>query len=69
VDDEITIFDYNHFLVRNYKEWLWTAITRCRDFNKVKFFKYNKDTNDEFNQKTIMSYFERTIMNYIQRAG
>ena len=64
VDDEITIFDYNHFLVRNYKEWLWTAITRCRDLNKVKFFKYNKDTNDEFNQKTIMSYFERKIMNY-----
>ena len=67
VDDEITIFDYNHFLVRNYKEWLWTAITRCRDLNKVKLLKYNKDTNDEFNQKTIMNYFERK--NELQRTG
>ena len=67
VDDEITLFDCNHFLVRNYKEWLWAAITRCRDLNKVKFFKYNKDTNDEFNQKTIMNYFERK--NELQRTG
>ena len=38
VDDEITIFDYNHFLVKNYPEWLWTAITRTRDLSKLKFF-------------------------------
>ena len=68
MDDEITIFDYNHLLVRNYEEWLWTAITRCRDLNKVKFFKYNKDTNDGFNQKTIMRYFERKNTE-LQRAG
>ena len=38
IDDTITIFDYNHFLVKNYPEWIWTAITRCRDLNKEKFF-------------------------------
>ena len=64
IDDTITIFDYNHFLVKNYPEWIWTAITRCRDLNKVKFYKYTKDIDDVFNQKCIMSYFERKILNY-----
>ena len=64
INDEITIFDYNHFLVKNYPEWVWTALTRCRDLNKVKFFKYSKDTNDEFNRKCIMSYFERKVEKY-----
>ena len=61
MDDEITIFDYNHFLVKNYPEWLWTAITRTRDLSKVKFFKYSMDTSDDFNQKLIMSYYNRKI--------
>lgn len=64
IDDTITIFDYNHFLVKNYPEWIWTALTRCRDLNKVKFFKYSSDTNDEFNEKCIMSYFDRKIETY-----
>ena len=64
VDSEITIFDYNHFLVKNYPEWLWTALTRCRDLSKVKFFKYSKDTSDDFNQKLIMSYYNRKIESY-----
>ena len=51
-------------LTRNYREWIWTAITRCRDLNKVKFFKYNTDKNDEFNYKCMMSYYERKIANY-----
>ena len=36
IDGDITIFDYNHVLVRNYREFLWTAITRTRDLSKVK---------------------------------
>ena len=64
MDSEITIFDYNHFLVTNSPEWLWTSISRCRNLNKVKFFLYNKDTNDDFNQKLIMRYFNRKIENY-----
>ena len=64
IDSEITIFDYNHFLVKNYPEWLWTALTRCRDLSKVKFFKYSRDTSDDFNQKLIMSYYNRKIENY-----
>ena len=37
VDTDITIFDYNHFLVRDYPEWLYTCITRARDLNRVIF--------------------------------
>ena len=64
VDTDITIFDYNHPLIRNYPEWLYSSITRARDLNRVKFFRYNKDTDDELNEKFIMSYFERKIENY-----
>ena len=64
MDDEITIFYYSHFLVKNYSEWLWTSITRTRDLSKVKFFKYSKDASDDFNQKLIMSYYNRKIENY-----
>ena len=64
VDDDITIFDYNHFLVKNYPEWIFTALTRCRDLNRVKFFKYSQDKDDELNKKLIMSYFERKVENY-----
>eukprot|EP00438_Fugacium_kawagutii_P018169 Skav234138 [mRNA] locus=scaffold1519:11582:14900:- [translate_table: standard] len=64
VDTDITIFDYNHPLVRNYPEWLYTCVTRSRDLNRVKFFRYSNDTNDELNMKNIISYFERKIENY-----
>lgn len=37
-DADITIFDYKHFLVRKYPEWLYTCITRRRDLNRVKLF-------------------------------
>ena len=32
IDGDITIFDYNHWDIRSYKEWLWTAISRARGF-------------------------------------
>eukprot|EP00438_Fugacium_kawagutii_P014503 Skav208988 [mRNA] locus=scaffold395:76378:79443:- [translate_table: standard] len=64
IDGDLTIFDYNHFLVRNYPEWIWTAITRSRDLSKVKFFKYSDDIDDSFNEACIRSYFGRKIENY-----
>ena len=69
IDGDITIFDWNHFDIRNYREWIWTAIARCRDLNKVKFFKYNSDKTDEFNYKCMMSYDERKIANYKDRKA
>ena len=64
VDTDITIFDYNHPLVRNYPEWLYTSITRARDLSRVKFFRYNTDINDELNMRNITSYFNRKVENY-----
>ena len=64
IDGDITIFDCNHWDIREYKEWIWTAITRARDLNKVKFFKYSNDVYDEFNYKCMVSYYERKILNY-----
>ena len=61
VDTDITIFEYNHFLVRDYPEWIYTCITRARDLNRVKFFRYNKNTNDKLNEQFITSDFERKI--------
>ena len=43
IDGDMTICVWNHFDTRDYREWNWTRITRCRDLNKVKFFKYNGD--------------------------
>ena len=62
IDDTVTTCDYNHFWVKNYPEWIFAAVTRCRDVNKVKFFKYTKDTDDVFNQKDIMNYFEKKFL-------
>ena len=67
VDTDITIFDYNHFLVRDYPEWLYTCITRARDLNRVKSFRYSNDTNDELNEQFIISHFERKIEAYKQQ--
>ena len=69
IDDSITIFDYKHWLVN--KEWLWTAITRARDLNKVKFYKYSDDKNDVFNKRCVFTYFSRKVQGYKEqdRAG
>lgn len=64
IDGDLTIFDYNNFLVRNYPEWIWTAITRARDLSKVKFLKYSDDVNDTFNEACIRSFFNRKVENY-----
>ena len=67
IDGDITIFDYNHLDIRNYRE-LWTAITRARYLSKVKFYKYSDDVNDEFNYKCMKSKYERKNENYKQHG-
>ena len=62
IDDDVTIFDWNHHLIT--REWLWTGITRARDLNRVKFYKYSSDLNEEFNAKCIMKYFDRKVLAY-----
>ena len=67
VDTDITIFDCNHPLIRDYPEWLYSSVTRARDLNRVKFLRYSNDTNDKLNEQFIMSYFERKIEAYKQQ--
>ena len=62
IDDNVTIFDWNHHLIS--REWLWTAITRARDLNRVRFYKYSSNLNEEFNEKCIKKYFERKVAAY-----
>ena len=64
IDRGITVIDYNHWDIRNYKQWLWISISRARDLNKVKFFKYSRDKYDEFSYNSMISFYERKITNY-----
>jgi hypothetical protein len=36
VDEKLTIFDLNHFMVDN--SWIYTAITRTNDLNIIQFY-------------------------------
>ena len=54
-------------MANSYPEWILTAITRARDLNKVKFYKYTEDIHDVFNQKCMLNYFERKVLNHKER--
>ena len=62
LDKSITIheWDKSHLVSR---EWIWTAITRCRDINKVKFFKAGIDDTD-LNEAQVTRYLEHKIKRY-----
>ena len=63
VDKSITIHEWNkeHLVSR---EWVYTAITRARYINKVKFF-VNKDVDDtDLNEAQLTRYLEHKIKQY-----
>ena len=61
VKGSITIHEYNLPIAS--KEWVWTSITRCVDFRKVRF--YNNPNFDKQMDKTmIMRYFKNKVGNY-----
>ena len=62
LDKSITIheWDKSHLVSR---EWIWTALTRCRDINKVKFFKADVDDTD-LNEAQVTRYLEHKIKQY-----
>ena len=45
------------------KNWYWTAITRARDLNRVKFYKYDADEKD-MSKIRVETYFKNKNMNY-----
>ena len=61
VDDNIVIYDWSKWYCS--KNWYWTAITRARDLNRVKFYKYDADEND-MSKIRVETYFKNKIMNY-----
>ena len=69
VDDDIVIYDWSKWYVC--KNWYWTAITRARDLNRVKFYKYDADEND-MSKIRVKTYLKNKVMSYIEqdeRAG
>ena len=62
IDGQIIIheWDKKHLVTR---EWIWCALTRSTDFNKVRFFKSVTNQN-ELNEETLTKYIETKIKNY-----
>ena len=58
VDGDIVIYDWNKWYVE--REWFFTAITRARDFDRVKFFRY-KDDEDDSSRKDVENYFRKKV--------
>ena len=58
------IYDWHLWYVE--KEWIFTALTRTTNLNRVKFFRYPENDEDK-NKALVEKYFERKILSYIQQ--
>jgi hypothetical protein len=58
----ITIHEWQKSYLVN-KEWIWTAMTRCRDFNNVYFCK-NEKADEEMQTNLIVGYFKNKVEGY-----
>ena len=61
VRESITIHEWD--LPITSREWIWTALTRCVDFRKVKFY-CNPDFDKQMDKNMIMRYFKNKVENY-----
>ena len=61
VKESITIHEWD--LPITSREWIWTALTRCVDFRKVKFY-CNPDFDKQMDKNMIMRYFKNKVENY-----
>ena len=61
VKESLSIHEWNLSFVS--REFLWTAITRCVDFRKVRFFK-NDDFDKQLDKNMITKYFQNKVENY-----
>ena len=64
VDGDVVIYDWNYRYAD--KNWFFTAITRARDFNKVKFYYYEED-EDDLEKMLEAEYFNNKINSYKQQ--
>ena len=61
VKGSITIHEYNLPIAS--REWVWTSITRCVDFRKVRFYN-NASFDKQMDKKMITRYFKNKVENY-----
>ena len=61
VKGSITIHEYNLPIAS--REWIWTSITRCVDFRKVRFYS-NPSFDKQMDRNMIMRYFKNKVENY-----
>ena len=61
VKGSITIHEYNLPIAS--REWVWTSITRCVDFRKVRFYS-NPSFDKQMDKNMIMRYFKNKVENY-----
>ena len=62
IDGKIIIHEWDKENIVT-REWLWCALTRSTDFNKVRFFK-GECYKNELNEETLAKYIETKIKNY-----
>ena len=62
INNNIVIHEWDKsYLVS--REWIWTAYTRARDFNKVAFFK-NEKAEEKMEQQLLINYLKNKIDGY-----
>ena len=62
INNNITIHEWDRsYLVS--REWVWTSLTRARDFNKVAFFK-NEKANERMEKQLLINYLKNKIDGY-----
>ena len=62
INNNIVIHEWDKsYLVS--REWIWTAYTRARDFNKVAFFK-NVKAEEKMEQQLLINYLKNKIDGY-----
>ena len=62
ISGNITIHEWQKsYLVS--REWIWTAVTRARDFNNVYFFK-NEKADEEMQKNLVIGYFKNKVEGY-----
>ena len=62
INNNIVIHEWDKsYLVS--REWIWTAYTRARDFNKVAYFK-NEKAEEQMEQQLLINYLKNKIEGY-----